>query len=288
MVLSNDLLAEFAKITNDRERDKGKEAVLYGTIVEDGGVFYVKIDGSDLITPISSTANVKNGERVTVMLKNHTAIVTGNLTSPSASIVDIGDISDAAGKIIVGFEVRLSEVEGSIGSNTERITISESTIRQLVDSIATIVTDSNGNSMMTQTSTGWTFNMSAIEDTLNKAVNGLGEVSENVDNVSDALSKLESLANDITQKTAYIAMTTDENGDPCLELGKSDNPFKVRITNNTIDFMDGTTKIAYASNESFLMERAVVKNEFMIGEGSGFVWKKRGNGNMGLRWVGGN
>ena len=287
MVLSNDLLAEFAKITNDRERDKGKEAVLYGTIVEDGGVFYVKIDGSDLITPISSTTNVKNGERVTVMLKNHTAIVTGNLTSPSASIVDIGDISDAAGKI-VGFEVRLSDVEGTIGSNTERITVSESTIRQLVDSIATIVTDSNGNSMMTQTSTGWTFNMSAIEDTLNKAVNGLDEVSENVDNVSDALSKLESLANDITQKTAYITMTTDENGDPCLELGKSDNPFKVRITNNTIDFMDGTTKIAYASNESFLMERAVVKNEFMIGEGSGFVWKKRGNGNMGLRWVGGN
>lgn len=287
MILSNDLLAEFAKITNDRERDKGKEAVLYGTIVEDGGVFYVKIDGSDLITPISSTTNVKNGERVTVMLKNHTAIVTGNLTSPSASIVDIGDISDAAGKI-VGFEVRLSEVEGSIGSNTERITVSESTIRQLVDSIATIVTDSNGNSMMTQTSTGWTFNMSAIEDTLNKAVNGLDEVSENVDNVSDALSKLESLANDITQKTAYITMTTDENGDPCLELGKSDNPFKVRITNNTIDFMDGTTKIAYASNESFLMERAVVKNELMIGEGSSFVWKKRGNGNMGLRWVGGN
>lgn len=287
MVLSNDLLAEFAKITNDRERDKGKEAVLYGTIVEDGGVFYVKIDGSDLITPISSTTNVKNGERVTVMLKNHTAVVTGNLTSPSASIVDIGDISDAAGKI-VDFEVRLSDVEGSIGSNTERITISESTIRQLVNSIATIVTDSNGNSMMTQTPTGWTFNISAIEDTLNKAVNGLDGVSENVDGISNALSKLESLINDITQKTAYITMTTDENGDPCLELGKSDNPFRVRIRNNSIDFMNGTTKIAYASNESFLMERAAVKNEFMIGEGSGFVWKKRGNGNMGLRWVGDN
>lgn len=285
MVLSNDLLSEFAKITNDRQRDRGKEAVLYGTIIEDGGVFYVKVDGSDHITPISSTTNIKAGERVTVMLKNHTAVVTGNLSSPSASIVDIGDISDAAGKI-VGFEVRLSDVEGSIGSNTERITVSESTIRQLVDSIATVVTDANGNSMMTQTSTGWTFNMSAIEDTLNKTVNGLDEVSEGVSDVSDAVSKLESLANDLAQKTAYITMTTDENGDPCLELGKSDNPFKVRITNHTIDFMDGTTKIAYASNESFLMERAVVKNEFMIGEGSGFVWKKRGNGNMGLRWVG--
>lgn len=287
MVLSNDLLSEFAKITNDRQRDRGKEAVLYGTVVEDGGVFYVKVDGSDYITPISSTTNIKAGERVTVMLKNHTAVVTGNLSSPSASIVDIGDISDAAGKI-VGFEVRLSDVEGSIGSNTERITVSESTIRQLVDSIATVVTDANGNSMMTQTSTGWTFNMSAIEDTLNKTVNGLDEVSEGVSGVSDAVSKLESLANDLAQKTAYITMTTDENGDPCLELGKSDNPFKVRITNHTIDFMDGTTKIAYASNESFLMERAVVKNEFMIGEGSGFVWKKRGNGNMGLRWVGDN
>lgn len=287
MVLSNDLLSEFAKITNDRQNDKGKETVLYGTIVEDGGVFYVKIDGSDYISPISSTTNMKAGERVTVMIKNHTAVVTGNLSSPSATIVDIGDISDAAGKI-VGFEVRLSDVEGSIGSNTERITVSESTIRQLVDSIATIVTDANGNSMMTQTSTGWTFNMSAIEDTLNKAVNGLDEVSEGVSGVSDAVSKLESLANDLAQKTAYITMTTDENGDPCIELGKEDNPFKVRITNHTIDFMDGTTKIAYVSNESFLIERAVIKNELMIGEGSGYVWKKRGNGNMGLRWVGDN
>ena len=64
MVLSNDLLSEFAKITNDRQRDRGKEVVLYGTVVEDGGVFYVKVDGSDYITPISSTTNIKAGERI--------------------------------------------------------------------------------------------------------------------------------------------------------------------------------------------------------------------------------
>ena len=42
--------------------------------------------------------------------------------------------------------------------------------------------------------------------------------------------------NDLGKKTAYIVMTTDENGDPCIELGKEDNPFKVRITNTSISF----------------------------------------------------
>ena len=82
-------------------------------------------------------------------------------------------------------------------------------------------------------------------------------------------------------------MTTDDNGDPCIELGKSDNDFKVRITNTSIDFMEGSSRIAYLSNRSLYIEKAIIKDELQIGEGSGYVWKKRSNGHMGLRWVGG-
>lgn len=285
MSLSSELISEFARITNDKPDTKNKETVVYGTVVEDTGVFYVKLDGSDYLTPMSTTTNVKDGDRITVMIKNHTAVATGNITSPSATVVDIGDVTDAADKL-VGFEVRVSELESTSEATEERVTLSETSYKQLIDSISTMVTDANGNSMMTQTSNGWTFNMSSIEDTLNQATNNLNEMSGEMDNIGDTIEKLKSLANDLATKTAYIIMTTDDEGNPCIELGKEDNPFKVRITNTSVDFMDGSSKIAYVNNNALNIERAVIKDELQIGEGSGFVWKKRSNGNLSLRLVG--
>ena len=90
------------------------------------------------------------------------------------------------------------------------------------------------------------------------------------------------------KKTAYIVMTTDENGDPCIELGKEDNPFKVRITNTSVDFLEGSSRIAYVNNKALYIEKAVVKNELQIGDAQGFIWATRSNGNMGLRKVGGH
>lgn len=173
-----------------------------------------------------------------------------------------------------------------IANSTEsRVTVAESAITQLSDSISSLVTDENGNSMMTQTSDGWTFNMGAITSTINNATSQLGNLAGTVSGLDQAIENANSLLNDLTQKTAYIVMTTDDTGAPCIELGKSDNDFKVRITNTSIDFMDGTSKIAYISNQALYIETAVVKNELQIGDGTGFVWKRRENGNMGLRYV---
>ena len=62
-------------------------------------------------------------------------------------------------------------------------------------------------------------------------------------------------------------MTIDEEGKPCIELGKDGNDtFKVRITNTSIDFLDGTSKIAYINNQSLYIEKAVIKSELQIGE----------------------
>ena len=101
----------------------------------------------------------------------------------------------------------------------------------------------------------------------------------------ETISNLNDLANDLSEKTAYITMTTDEEGNPCIELGKSDNEFKVRITNTSIDFMQGGLKMAYFSNNSLYIEKAIIKNELQIGEGNGFIWKTRSNGHLGLRYV---
>lgn len=87
MSLSSDLISQFVKITKD-DKKVSKETTVYGTIVYDGKP-YVKLDGSTVLTPIVTTTNVKDRERVTVMIKDHTATVTGNLSSPSARNEDV-------------------------------------------------------------------------------------------------------------------------------------------------------------------------------------------------------
>lgn len=102
MALSSDLISQFVKATKDDKKTK-TESTVYGTVREHNGEKYVQLDGSELLTPVTTTASYKEGERVTVLIKNHTATVTGNITSPSASskVVDgLGkETSDAATKI---------------------------------------------------------------------------------------------------------------------------------------------------------------------------------------------
>jgi hypothetical protein len=84
---------QFVKATKSKD-DSKKETTVYGTIVESDGSQYVQLDGSELLTPITKTSDVRDGDRVTVLIKNHTAVVTGNLSSPSARIVDVQAIGD--------------------------------------------------------------------------------------------------------------------------------------------------------------------------------------------------
>lgn len=84
MSLPTHLVSEFAKITSDKTKVKG-ETTVYGEAVEYSGSMYVKLDGSDRLTPCKSTIEVKPGDRVMVVIKNHTATINGSTTSPSAS-----------------------------------------------------------------------------------------------------------------------------------------------------------------------------------------------------------
>ena len=171
-------------------------------------------------------------------------------------------------------------------SNEQRVSLAESTIKQLSDSISMLVTDSNGSSMMTQTSDGWTFNIGAITSAIDSATNNIDNISGSLSQTNNVVNNLNNLANDLSKKTAYINMTTDDTGAPCIELGKTGNAFKVRITNTSVDFIQGSSKIAYVSNQALFIEKAIIKSELQVGETKGFVWKTRSNGNMGLRWFG--
>lgn len=91
MVLSKNLISDFVKATTDNKKT-AEETTLYGTIVEYDGSKYVRLDGSEMLTPYTATVAAKAGERVRVSVGKHTATVTGNVSSPAARTGDVEDL----------------------------------------------------------------------------------------------------------------------------------------------------------------------------------------------------
>ena len=107
--LSNDLISQFVKATNDTKKEKTEKTV-YGKIVDDNGSLKVRLDGADekVLTPIITTSNVKAGDRVIVLIKNHSATVIGNTSSPSTTVSDVEGINN-----------KITEFETAIGGKVD-------------------------------------------------------------------------------------------------------------------------------------------------------------------------
>lgn len=83
MSLDKKVIKDFVAAVNKKEETK-TPTILTGTVRREGGTVSVKIDGSENLTPVSTVINVEDGERVTVIIENHKAMITGNLSSPAA------------------------------------------------------------------------------------------------------------------------------------------------------------------------------------------------------------
>lgn len=93
MILKDSLLKQFVELTND-STSNNENKYLYGTVKIINDRKYISLDGSNVLTPISTVAKVKDGERVLTTIENHTAIVMGNLSSPSASDKDLLEVNE--------------------------------------------------------------------------------------------------------------------------------------------------------------------------------------------------
>jgi hypothetical protein len=156
MSLSHELLSQFAKLVTKND-NTNVESIVYGTVVVDSeGNKYVKLDGSDQLTPLSNderpvadltTVNANEGERVSVLIKNHTATVTGNVSSPAARSGDVEELGDQVSKIqefdiLIGEQIQAQE--GYIQklqtdkANVSDLTAAEAKITELEAKKATI------------------------------------------------------------------------------------------------------------------------------------------------------
>ena len=133
MPLSSELVSQFAKLASNKPKEE-KESTVYGTTVIQNGNKYVKLDGSELLTPASFTTNIADGERVTVFIKNHMAVVTGNITSPAArtsEVEEVGDKADAASAAVENLTVDNIKVN-------QKLEAQEGTIKNLTSDNVTI------------------------------------------------------------------------------------------------------------------------------------------------------
>lgn len=127
--LTRDVLKDFADIVID-ESNKDEEVTAYGTTVESDGVDYVKLDGSSLLTPITTTTDIKPGERVLVLIKNHQAVIIGNSSNPSAGSQELNNLKETVNldkatiKDLVANNVTIND---SLKANSARIDSLEAT-----------------------------------------------------------------------------------------------------------------------------------------------------------------
>lgn len=115
MALSNNLISKFVKITKDMPATK--ESIVYGTVKIVDGQTLVQIDGSDIFTPMSSVTTAKDGDRVKVEIKDHMAVIAGNMTSPSAMYADLLNTDQKVESVVAevgAFEILISD-KASIG-----------------------------------------------------------------------------------------------------------------------------------------------------------------------------
>lgn len=171
MALSQDLINQFVKLTDKEE--KPKEVTVNGTYKMINGEEYVQIDGSEIWTPVTSTVEAETGERVKVMIKNHTATVTGNISSPSARSKSVNDLKDEVDK--QGNTIK--QLDNTIEQQNNSIIQIDNNIKQV-----------NNNILQA-----------------NNAINQQGNIIKQLGNeVNQQGDKIESINNDITAHSNEI------------------------------------------------------------------------------------
>lgn len=134
MQLSADLVSKFVKATKDTKTQDG--TTMYGTVVMQNGTQYVRLDGSEILTPVTSMADVHSLERVMVLVKDHTATIMGNISSPSARSDDVKALTEVvADKANIGdLKAINADIENLKSDNVEisgKLTAAEADIDNL-------------------------------------------------------------------------------------------------------------------------------------------------------------
>ena len=191
MVLSEELVANFVKSTNDK-KTTSSETTVYGTVKIEEDKKYVQIDGSSIKTPVNTTSDISDGDRVIVLIKNHEATIIGNVSSPSAKNTFVNDQYDSLQQQIDALSPEnIIELIQTVNSNKDNIARLQESYNQANTALGEI----NGT---VSTITG---NISSIEQSIGTAETNIFNLQTDVTNLQTDVTNLRT---DVTNLQASI------------------------------------------------------------------------------------
>ena len=191
MVLSEELVANFVKSTNDK-KTTSSEATVYGTVKIEGDKKYVQIDGSSIKTPVNTTSDISDDDRVIVLIKNHEATIIGNVSSPSAKNASVSDQYNSLQQQIDALSPEsISELTQTVNNNKNNITRLQESYNQANTALGVI----NGT-------------VSSINDKISSIEQSIGTAETNIFNLKTDVTNLQTdvtnFQTDVTNLQASI------------------------------------------------------------------------------------
>ena len=265
MALSKDVMSQFAKAMVPKQ--ESKEATLNATYKKIDGKEYVQLDGSDILTPVTSSVVAETDDRVKVIIKDHAATVIGNITSPSARNKDLNTLKDTVDEngntikrmdtVIQQQQTSINQIDTKINQHDVLINQHDTVINQHGDTISSI-----NNTIISQGN--------SIEANHNAIIAQGNEIDIMNDTITSHGNSITSMNNTIQQHGNKI----DQNSNTISQQGNTIKQQGNKITeiDNTVK-TQGNTIIAQGNTIDAHETKLTTHNSQITILNSGFVIK---------------
>lgn len=249
MALSKDVMSQFAKAMVPKQ--ESKEATLNATYKKIDGKEYVQLDGSDILTPVTSSVVAETDDRVKVIIKNHAATVIGNITSPSARNKDLNTLKDTVDEngntikrmdtVIQQQQTSINQIDTKINQHDVLINQHDTVINQHGDTISSInntlilqgnAIEANNNSIIAQGNKIESIN-NTVKEQGNSIVsmnNTIQQHGNKIDQNSNTISQQGNTINQQGNKITEIDNTVKTQGNTIVAQGNTIDAHETKLT----------------------------------------------------------
>lgn len=249
MALSKDVMSQFAKAMVPKQ--ESKEATLNATYKNIDGKEYVQLDGSDILTPVTSSVVAETDDRVKVIIKNHAATVIGNITSPSARNKDLNTLKDTVDEngntikrmdtVIQQQQTSINQMDTKINQHDVLINQHDTVINQHGDTISSInntlilqgnAIEANNNSIIAQGNQIESINNTVKEqgNSIISINNTIQQHGNKIDQNSNTISQQGNTINQQGNKITEIDNTVKTQGNTIVAQGNTIDAHETKLT----------------------------------------------------------
>lgn len=172
-------------------------------------------------------------------------------------------------------EIRVDKVNGEITSLAQKTDGDISNLYSQIQQTAEQILQQVSNEYLSESERGEIIQQAvstAIEQTADEITFEFNKAVEQIEGVS---GDLDAYKEEIREYIRFVGAM--------IELGKSNSRFKAQLSNESLDFMDGSTVVSRISNQQMMITDANIKNSLTLG---GFAFEPRSNGSLSLVWKG--